>query len=123
MVDPEIIKQLQTDLAPYKTLMAKVADTILDQEVSSYPIMVLHRQQPEIGITVVDKEQQGGNWSVNASTLEEFAMKRLIEDEKLDTFRSVFKNPRKHLCIFVLHEDSAGFVFVPRSEAEADSDS
>jgi hypothetical protein len=117
MVKPEIIEQLQADLSRYQRVLGQAADTILEQDVSEYPIFVFHQQEqaPGIGIPMIDREQVQEPWSVHASTLEELAMKRLIEDEKLEAFRKVFKNPRQQLCLFVLHEDSAGFIFVPRT--------
>ena len=84
------IKLLERELKPYMEVFIKATDTILDQEVSDYPIMVVHQEEVEVGILVVDRSQVDGNWSVNASTLEEFMMKKLISEEKFESFKSLY---------------------------------
>ena len=63
---------------------------------------------------MVDKDTVNGKWSVNASSLEEFVTKQIIQPDKVDNFKSVFKNPESDLCLFVLSELGAKFVFIPR---------
>lgn len=108
-------KAIQEELSSYKETLAKAADAIVDQGVSSYPIFVVHRLQIEIGIPIVKREEVDGNWSVNASSLEEFVTKNIIETEKVDSFKEVYKNPESHLCLFLLSDFGATFVFLPRS--------
>ena len=117
MVNKEapIFKQLRKELRSYLPVLGKAADVILDQGVSSFPIFIIHQQALDIGINIVDREKVSGNWSVNASTLEEFVTKQLIGPEKLDDFKAVYKNPEDELCLFVLNEMGANFIFLPRS--------
>ena len=67
--------QLENELEPYKILMSKAMDSIMDQEISSYPIFVVHQHEVELGVPIVDKENVTGIWSINASSLEEFVYK------------------------------------------------
>jgi len=105
---------LEEELQPYKNFLAKAADTVLEQEVSKYPIFIVHQQEFDAGIPLVNKEQTDGKWSVNLSTLEEFSTKNIILPEKLDEFREVYKDPTENLCLFVLSELGATFIFLPR---------
>lgn len=109
--------QLEKELRPFQSLMAKATETILDQEVSSYPIFIIHRQGVNIGIPLLEPGKGGNPWGINASTLEELATKKVIAMEKVDGFREVYKNPQDYFCLFVLREEGASFVFMPR-EAE-----
>lgn len=110
------IERLETELKPYLTLIGKAADTILDQDVSSYPIFVVHQMGAvDIGIQLLNHEQQDGpDWSVHASTLEELATKKVVEMSKVDSFRQVYKDPRENLCLFVLSDLGANFMFISR---------
>ena len=101
--------QLEKELTPYKETMEKAADSVLDQEVSLYPIFVVHQQEMEIGILLFEHL-----WSVHISCLEEFVSKQLINVEKVDSFKTIYKNPSKFLCLFVLSELGANFIFLPR---------
>lgn len=106
-------KLLKEEIRLYKPLLARVADTIMDENVSSYPIFVLHREAIEVGIPL-STEKIKGQWGVNASSLEEFVAKQLVLPEKVNDFKSVFKDPAEFLCLFVTDKSGATFVFVPR---------
>ena len=105
---------LEKELQPYKKLLGEAADRIMDQEVSKYPIFVAHQYEVDIGVLLVDRDQSEGNWSINASSLEEFATKNIIRSDRIENFREVYKDPLQHLCFFVLSEMGANFVFLPR---------
>ena len=105
---------LEKELIPYMDTLCKAADTILDKDISEYPILVIHQEQIELGVQVINRRQVKGNWSVNASTLEEFAMKQLIKTDKIEDFQGIYKNPKKHLCLFVVSELGAQFIFIDR---------
>jgi len=105
---------LEEELQPYKTFLAKAADTVLEQEVSNYPIFIAHQQEFDVGIPLVNQEQTEGNWSINLSTLEEFSTKNIILPEKVEEFQNVYKDPLENLCLFVLSELGATFIFLPR---------
>lgn len=111
----ELLAQLEKELQPLKAPLGIAADTIYNENVSNYPIFITHQQQVEIGIPVIQKEVHGGNWSVNASTLEELVAKNLIQMDKVEDFTEVFKPVKKYICLFVLSELGATFVFLPRS--------
>ncbi len=106
--------QLERELKPYHQTLCKAADAILEKEVSRYPILIVHQQQIELGMPIVTREEVKGNWSVNASTLEEFTMKQLITPEKLEDFQGVYKDPLEHLCLFVVSELGVQFIFIRR---------
>lgn len=112
METKERYQQLQEELQPLLPTVAQAADAILDQEISKYPIFALSRQGLAIGLPLYEREAP--EWSINASTLEEFATKGLIEAEKVDNFRQVYKNPQEQICFFVVDEGSATFIFLPR---------
>ena len=112
MLEKELTS-LEKELKPYKSLLGNASDTIIENEVSSYPIFVLHRQLINIGVPLNTDAITGG-WSVSASTLEEFATKQLIESEKIDGFKAVYKDPTAFLCLFVIEKSGATFVFIPR---------
>lgn len=108
--------KLKQDLHSYIPIISNASDAILDQGVSSYPIFVAHQHDVAIGIPIIEKQENGSNWSIHASTLEELVTKKIISPEKLEAFRSVFKPPTESLCFFVLSENGAQFVFIPRQK-------
>ena len=105
--------QLEDELIPFKRMMAQASDTIIDQEVSKYPIFVVHQHEVEIGVALV-VASDANTWNVQASSLEEFVSKQIVETEKVDSFIEVYKDPKDFFCLFVLSELGANFIFLPR---------
>ena len=108
-------QNLEKALQGYKPMLAKAADAILEQDVSSYPIFVLHRQGISIGMELQTEDLEG-QWLVNASSLEEFVSKNLIESDRVNDFKVIYKDPEEFLCLFVIEAGAANFVFIPRGE-------
>jgi len=97
-----------------RKLMTQAAQVILDKDVSSYPIMVAHQQELELGMPIFNREDnKGAKWSIHASTLEEFVSRQIIFPEKVEEFQKNFKDANDSICIFVLSELGAEFIFLP----------
>jgi len=109
-----LLAQMEKELVAYNTVLSKAADTIMDENVSNYPIFVVHQQEIEIGIEIIKNPLPNMPWKVNATTLEEFVAKKLIYDRQLEEFKKVYKNPEHYLCLFVLSQLGATFIFLPR---------
>ena len=107
------LKIFEEELKPYKKMLGSVADTIMEQDVSSYPIFVLYQDAIEVGIPL-NTTHIKSPWSVNASSLEEFTAKQLVLADKVEDFKSVYKDPSAFLCLFVVDKSGATFVFIPR---------
>lgn len=105
-------KDLQLELHAYKKALARASEIIIEKDVSKYPIFVFHQMDIEVGIPIIEKEKTNGNWNVNASSLEEFSSKSLINEDKVEEFMSVYKDPTTHFCLFVLSDLGAQFIFL-----------
>ena len=112
----EQLLQLEQELADYRPAMSQAIQTILDSDVSKYPILVVHQQaDAQVGLPIIQAHSVAGQWSVNASTLEEFVAKNLINTDKVEFFTKTYKNPDTHICAFVVSELGATFIFLPRT--------
>jgi hypothetical protein len=105
---------LKAQLQPHFEVMKKAAQTVLDQEVSSYPIFVVYQAEAvQLGIPLIAAaEEKGIPWSINISTLEEFTAKKVIDIARVDRFQQVYKDPTEHFCLFLLKNGGANFVFL-----------
>jgi hypothetical protein len=108
-------EKLENIISPYKAVFGKAVDTVLVQEISKYPIFVLHKEPLELGISLKNEINTPNEWLVNLSTLEEFSTKQVIEASRVNRFTKIYKNPSEFLCLFVLDEFGANFVFLPRA--------
>jgi hypothetical protein len=110
----EKLTEIQNEISLLKPTLSEATDVILDQDVTRYPIFVIHKDTIEIGIPLIDRNTQNSKWTVNVSSLEEFATKQLIQEDKVSDFKKVYKNPLTHLCLFILSDMGANFIFMPR---------
>ncbi|MBK6544932.1 MAG: hypothetical protein IPO78_00440 [Saprospiraceae bacterium] len=108
--------QLEDDLRRYRKALNEAIEIMLDQEVSNYPIFIVHQQELEMGIKIIEAGEKTGIWSVHASSLEEFVVKSLIENDKVEEFIRVYKEHPDNFCLFVLSELGAKFIFYPRTD-------
>ena len=107
--------QLEEELKPFTSIMAKTADAIMDQDISSYPIFITSQLAIDMGIPLITRDaEKKQKWFVNASTLEELNTKNVILSDKIDEFRKIYKDPSLHFCLFVLSDLCAQVIFLPR---------
>jgi hypothetical protein len=105
--------QLEQDLQRYRKALKQAKEIMLDQEITLFPIFILHQQQLEMGVPLIASGEKTGLWSVHASSLEEFVVKNIILEEKLLEFKKVYASHDHHFCLFVLSELGAQFIFFP----------
>lgn len=105
--------QLEQDLRRYRKAIREAREIIMDQEITHYPIFILHQQQLDMGIPIIEAENNAGLWTVHASSIEEFVIKSILLDSKIEEFKKVYNSHDHHFCIFVISELGAQFIFFP----------
>jgi hypothetical protein len=110
----KVLNLLHEDLDVSKNLLWTVKEQIVKNDISNYPIFVATAMPIDLGKMIIDKEQLEINWYFNASHLEEFAVKELVAEDKIDDFRELYKEHANELCIFVVTGEGGDFVFLPR---------
>lgn len=109
------LHQLREDLLAYFPLLETTASSVQDQDISNYPVFVLYQQEENagLGIPVVAGSTENTPWSINVSTLEELATKKVVAMENVERFTSVYKTNPEALCCLVWNEGAAQIVFIP----------
>lgn len=114
MKEAEKLLVIENEMKGYNKLLSAAADKVLDSKASAYPIFVISKQPISLGILLLDRKVANTNWSVNVSSLEEFVTAKLVFSEKVKEFKKTYKDPRQFICLFVLSDLGAQFMFVPR---------
>ena len=107
------LKSLEADLKVYSDSIKEVAIEIMAEGISLYPIFVAHQHEVKLGEMILDKDELNMNWTIQASTIEEFVEKGIIHPEKKDKFIKQFKEPGDFMCLFVIVPEGANFIFFP----------
>ena len=112
------LQELNQNLNIYKESIREISEEIIDNQVSKYPVFIASREETNLGKQIIDKEELALEWSINASTLEEFIRRKIVLENKLDAFKKSYKDPRKFLCVFALLTENAGFIYLPYDDEE-----
>jgi hypothetical protein len=104
---------LERDLKIYNESIHEVAIEIMVEGLSSYPIFIAYQHIVKLGELILDRDDLNMEWSINASTLEEFVEKGVIKKELQERFTKSYKNPHDFMCLFVVVPEGANFVYYP----------
>jgi hypothetical protein len=104
---------LESDLKLFNESIREVAVEIMVEGLSSYPIFIAHQHELKLGELILDRHDLHTEWSIHASTLEEFIEKGVIKEILKDRFIQSYKNPHDFMCVFVVVPEGANFVYYP----------
>src|ERR1700743_2535118 len=104
---------LEKDLKFFNESIREVSVEIMVEGLSSYPIFIAHQHELALGELIIDRYDLNTEWSIHASTLEEFVEKGIIKEVLKDRFISSYKNPNDYMCVFVVVPEGANFVYYP----------
>ncbi len=110
---PSPLKSLEKDLVFYSDSIREVANEIIAEGLSEHPIFVAHQHQVDLGELILDKDELGTGWTIQASTVEEFIEKGIIARPRKAAFLKSYKDPSEFMCLFVIVPEGANFVFYP----------
>ena len=104
---------LERDLKLFNESIREVAVEIMLEGVSLHPIFIAHQHEIKLGEVILDRNELNTEWSIHASTIEEFIEKGVIKKELKDRFLTTYKNPHDFMCLFVVVPEGANFVYYP----------
>lgn len=111
----EFYASLYNDVEMHRDELHFISQEIIKNEVSNYPIFIAHNEVVDLGKPIFTKEKHLTNWHISISILEDFVNKKIIDINKVDEFRKVYKNPDQYFCFFVITTEDPQFIFIKRS--------
>ena len=107
-------QKLQESLHSHIELLEKTAQAILDQDISNYPIFIVNDSSLAVGIGILEFDLEGKPFVVSVSTLEELATKQVVQMDKVNDFKAVYKKNKHTLCLLIPEENGGAFIFLPK---------
>ena len=83
---------------------------------SDFPIFPISKKEVPIGQMLIDKTELAIEWNYHITYIDEFIALELIEKEKSESFKKVYKDPDEFCCLFVIDGDFTRFIFIPYPE-------
>src|SRR5450432_3428465 len=93
---------LEPDLKLFNESIREVAVEIMIEGLTKYPIFIAHQHELALGEVILDRHDLNTEWSIHASTLEEFVERGVIKKELKERFIKSYKNPNDFMCVFVV---------------------
>lgn len=116
MMNPEVesqLKSLEAQLAELNDFLLEVGSDMVDGGFTAHPIFVAHQEQAKIGEMIVDRDEFGFSFSINATTIERFLELGILEKHRLGSFLKTYGNPKQKCCVFMMAQPEPQFVFHP----------
>lgn len=104
---------LEKDLEFYADSIREVAVEIMMQGISGNPIFIAHQHTVSIGEVILDRKELNTDWTIQASTFEEFVEKGIIQPDKKALFLKNYKKPEDFMCVFVIVPEGGNFIYYP----------
>ena len=104
---------LEKDLELYAESIREVAVEVMMQGISVNPIFIAHQYTVSIGEVILDRKELNTEWTIQASTFEEFVEKGIIQPDKKALFLKSYKKPEDYMCVFVIVPEGANFIYYP----------
>lgn len=110
---PSPLQSLKVDLDFYSDSIKEISGEMVAEGYTLYPIFVAHQHEVNIGEVILDRDELDTKWTINASSLEEFVDKNVIQKDRRAYFEKHFKKSSDFMCLFVVVPEGANFVFYP----------
>lgn len=107
------LELLKDDLSFYNASLKEVAIDILTEEYSKYPVFIAHQEPITIGELIIDASEHARSFNISATVLEELVEKKIVTIERETAFKETYKDPEKFMCVLLVSNTGASFVFVP----------
>ncbi len=118
--DPELsgkyLGTISADFVKVAENLKEAAYQIKSRGFSDYPIFAISKSELPIGQPLIKAGELGNNWHYNATFLDEFIQRKLVEKDKQADFEEAYKNPDEFCCLFVVDQDFTKFLFMPYPE-------
>jgi uncharacterized protein YutE (UPF0331/DUF86 family) len=116
------LELLKDDIAFYKDMLKEVSSDILKEGFSKFPVFIAHQEPIKIGEMIIDASEYSRSYNISATVLEELLEKNIVTKEREESFKAAYKNPEQFLCILLVTEKGASFVFVPFKKVKGDDE-
>lgn len=112
-VNKKLLGIISQDFVKVADHLKEASYQIRKRQFSEYPIFVMTKASTEIGTLLFAPGELETEWMYKASFLEEFIQRGLIGEDSDGYFKENYRNADEYCCVFAIHGDFAGFIYIP----------
>lgn len=109
-MEHQLLENLQQFIRHNKTQLLNATASVIDQNISNYPIFVRYPATNELSLGL--KILEDDSFSLNITTLEELSVKKIMEIEKISEFKKVYNKKNQEICVLIIDNTGHNFVFI-----------
>ncbi len=118
--DPELdgkyLGTISKDFVIVSETLKEAPYQVRKQGYSDYPIFPISKQEVPVGQLLIAKQEAAIEWNYNITYIDEFVQRKIVDEDKLEDFKKVYKDPDEFCCLFVIDGDFTNFLFIPYPE-------
>ena len=115
--DPELdgkyLGTITKDFVIVSETLKEASYQVRDRGFSDYPIFPISKEDIPIGQLLIARQEAATDWNYRITYIDEFIQLNLIEKDKVEEFKRVYKDPDEFCCLFVVDGIFTRFMFIP----------
>ena len=118
--DPELdgkyLGTITKDFVIVSETLKEASYQVRTQGFSDYPIFPVSKEEVPIGQLLIARKELATDWHYRITYIDEFVQLNMIEKEKVEDFKKIYKDPDEFCCLFIIDGDFTRFIFIPYPE-------
>jgi len=112
----EISPVLQSFYDDFHRISFKLQQIAIETErngISNYPVFVASSAPISLGISLYTADGSSMRWNFSVTLLEDLVKKGIVERNRLDQFKTTYKDPETHACVLLILPEEQALIFIP----------
>ena len=112
-LDGKYLGTISADFVKIADKLQEASYLIMVRGGYAYPIFPTSPVAIDLGSLLAEKDEIGNQWYYYAAYLEALVQCQLIAEDKVEAFKSTYKDPDEFCCLLVVDKDFTSFVYIP----------
>ncbi len=115
-LDGKYLGKISQDFIKIADQIREASYQIRKRGFSDFPIFIVSNTEIPVGQLLYKNDEVGTHWNYFVTYVDEFIERNIIAKDKVDDFKTNYKNPDEFCCLFVIDGVFTKFIFIPYPE-------
>ncbi len=115
-LDGKYLGKISQDFIKIADQIKEASYQIRKRGFSDFPIFIVSNTEIPVGQLLYKNDEVGTHWNYFVTYVDEFIERNIIAKDKVDDFKTNYKNPDEFCCLFVIDGVFTKFIFIPYPE-------
>ncbi len=115
-LDGKYLGKISQDFIKIADQIKEASYQIRKRGFSDFPIFIVSNTEIPLGQLLYKNDEVGTHWNYFVTYVDEFVERNIIAKDKVDDFKTNYKNADEFCCLFVIDGVFTKFIFIPYPE-------